>query len=171
MDAEISGVPLGEVARELEAQTGIRVVLSDPASVGWLVSASVKGKSLAEGIKHILRGYSYAIYPVAGAAKPAVILLSTPRAFTGVVPVSHGLANRVVSQSMQGFQSLEEDILDAELEDEEIDPAQSTQRIAAQRGAIAARPGRVEVQSQTAAHGGDQRASWNARSMRYPGAN
>jgi HEAT repeat protein len=92
IEAEISDAPLDQVARELERWTQTRVILTDPASASWRISAFVKAKSFGEGIRQILNGYSYAIYPI-GAETPVIVVLSTRRNLPTptAIPVAQGL--------------------------------------------------------------------------------
>jgi hypothetical protein len=78
IDADINNAPVAEVLRELEAQTGARIARSAPADPGERISATVRTMSLQEGLRIILRGYSFAIYADPGADAPVVILLSEP---------------------------------------------------------------------------------------------
>jgi hypothetical protein len=78
IDADINNAPVAEVLRELEAQTGARIARSAPADPGERISATVRTMSLQEGLRIILRGYSFAIYADTGADAPVVTLLSKP---------------------------------------------------------------------------------------------
>ncbi len=75
IDAHIDDAALGKVLQELALKTGMQINLTDSAIANWPVSASVKGIPLVEGIKIILDGFSYVLYPVAN--MPVVIVLST----------------------------------------------------------------------------------------------
>ncbi len=79
LDARIEGAPLGQVVRELELATGARFTLIDPATDAQPLFARVASLPFTEGIKRILDGFSYAIYPLKGSHMPAVAVLSTPR--------------------------------------------------------------------------------------------
>jgi len=79
LDARIEGAPLGQVVRELGLATGARFTLIDPATDAQPVFARVASLPFTEGIKRILDGFSYAIYPLKGSHMPAVTVLSTPR--------------------------------------------------------------------------------------------
>lgn len=78
LSARIENRPLAEVLRELAATTGARFALSDPGNGQASVSAAVESQRFLEGVKTILEGFSYAIYPMDGRELPAVIVLSTP---------------------------------------------------------------------------------------------
>lgn len=80
LTARIHKLSLGEVLRSLGAVTGARVTLCDPSLARQTVSASVEAEPYAQGIRAILAGFSYAIYPHQGQRLPAVTVLSTPRA-------------------------------------------------------------------------------------------
>jgi hypothetical protein len=62
LSARILNVPVAEMCRELVRKTGVRCVPSPPAATLG-VSAIFKGLALQEGIKKILAGCSYVIYP------------------------------------------------------------------------------------------------------------
>lgn len=66
------------MGRELEQRTGARFVLSDLRIATRPVSATFKGLPLQEGIKKILAGFSYAIYPDAESGKVIISVLATP---------------------------------------------------------------------------------------------
>lgn len=62
MDIWVQDGSLGRVMEEVAYRTGLHVVLSDPAIVDWPVRARAMGVPLREGIRHILDGFSYALY-------------------------------------------------------------------------------------------------------------
>jgi hypothetical protein len=75
IDARIDNAPLGKVLHGLALKTGIQIHLADPVIGNWPILASVRGMPLIEGVKQILKGFSYALYPAANG--PVVIVLST----------------------------------------------------------------------------------------------
>jgi hypothetical protein len=79
LSARIDNQPLNTVLRELGAATGARFVLNDPENGQSPVSAAVESQPFVDGVKRILEGFSYAIYPMEDADLPTVIVLSTPR--------------------------------------------------------------------------------------------
>lgn len=95
INAQILNTPLGAVCRELERKTGVRFVLNDPHVATRPVSATFKGLPLREGLKKVLAGFSYAIYPDAetGGIKINVLAgvegsVSTDPAAVGSTPPS-----------------------------------------------------------------------------------
>jgi len=74
IDVHVDNAPLGKVLHALALKTGVQVTLADPVIADMPVSNSVKGVSLAEGIKGLLDGFSYALYRI-GAA-PEILVLS-----------------------------------------------------------------------------------------------
>ncbi len=82
LDARAHGAPLGQVLRQLGAATGARFTLIDPVTEAQPVFAEVAALPFTEGVKKILDGFSYAIYPLEGSHLPAVTVLSTPHALT-----------------------------------------------------------------------------------------
>ncbi|MFH0341541.1 MAG: hypothetical protein ACHBNF_05285 [Chromatiales bacterium] len=80
LNARVRGAPLGQVLRQLGVATGARFTLIDPATEAQPVFAQVAALPFTEGVKRILDGFSYAIYPLEGSHLPAVTVLSTPRA-------------------------------------------------------------------------------------------
>lgn len=78
LSGRIDNQPLNKVLRELDAATGARFVLNDPENGQSPVSAAVESQLFVDGVKRILEGFSYAIYPMDGRELPAVIVLSTP---------------------------------------------------------------------------------------------
>lgn len=76
VNIKICNAPLATVLRELTLKTGLRVAFLAPDVAGLPVSASVKAKSLREGIRKILDGYSYVFFSIANT--PAIAVLSTP---------------------------------------------------------------------------------------------
>jgi hypothetical protein len=121
IEAEISDAPLGQVARELEARTQTRVILTDPESAGWRISAFVKAKSFGEGIRQILNGYSYVIYPV-GAETPVIVVLSTRRNLPtpAAIPVAYGPAHGPAPSAVPQEEIEAQAESDAELEAEAL---------------------------------------------------
>jgi hypothetical protein len=75
IDASIDSAPLGKVLHEIARKTGMQIHLADPVIANWPVLTSVKGIPLVEGVKRILEGFSYMLYPAANG--PVVIVLST----------------------------------------------------------------------------------------------
>lgn len=135
IDAHIDNAALGKMLQELALKTGMQINLTDPAIANWPVSASVKGTPLAEGIKIILKGFSYVFYPAANV--PVIIVLSTQpdpanmglkRAATkhALLAEPRHAISEGMPQSLDEFQSLtmEEGSLDPMAEGrQEIDPA------------------------------------------------
>jgi len=80
LNARIRGARLGQVLRQLGVASGARFTLIDPATEAQPVFAQVVGLPFTEGVKKILDGFSYVIYPLEGSHMPAVTLLSTPHA-------------------------------------------------------------------------------------------
>ncbi len=80
LDARVHGAPLGQVLRQLGVATGARFTLIDPATEAQPVFAQAAALPFTEGVKRILDGFSYAIYPLEGSHLPAVTVLSTPHA-------------------------------------------------------------------------------------------
>jgi hypothetical protein len=78
LSANIENKASIEVLRELSVATGAPFALSDPGSGQTLVSATIEPEPFVHGVKRILEGFSYVIYPVDGRELPAVIVLSTP---------------------------------------------------------------------------------------------
>jgi hypothetical protein len=78
LSGRIDNQPLNKVLRELDAATGARFVLNDPENGQSPVSAAVESQLFVDGVKRILEGFSYAIYPMGDRELPAVIVLSTP---------------------------------------------------------------------------------------------
>lgn len=76
IDYQITGIPLNRALDELAVKTGMLAVVNDPAIAARPVSASAQAVPLEHGIKHLLEGFSFALYPVAGSH--AVVVLSTP---------------------------------------------------------------------------------------------
>lgn len=81
LNARIRDARLGQVLRQLDVATGARFTLIDPATAAQPVFAQVAALPFTEGVKRILEGFSYAIYPLEGSHMPAVTVLSMPRAF------------------------------------------------------------------------------------------
>jgi hypothetical protein len=90
LSARIENRPLAEVLQALAATAGARFALSDPGNGQALVSAAVESQRFLEGVKTVLYGFSYAIYPMDSRELPAVIVLSTPpvqcRSGSGATP-------------------------------------------------------------------------------------
>ncbi len=80
LNAHVRGARLGQVLRQLGVATGARFTLIDPATEAQPVFAQVAALPFTEGVKRILDGFSYAIYPLEGSHLPAVTVLSTPHA-------------------------------------------------------------------------------------------
>jgi hypothetical protein len=80
LDVHITNATLGDVLRELATHTGAKIILSDPATATQRISIALKAMAFEPGIKRILDGFSYIIFPVGGAALPGLIVLSTPLA-------------------------------------------------------------------------------------------
>ncbi|MGH8612202.1 MAG: hypothetical protein ACREYF_09220 [Gammaproteobacteria bacterium] len=83
LSARVENRPLAEVLHALSAVAGARFTLSDPGSGQARVSAAVESVPFVDGVKRILEGFSYAIYPIGRMKLAAVIVLSTPRADRG----------------------------------------------------------------------------------------
>ena len=95
--------------------TAVHFHLADPVIGNWPILASVKGMPLVEGVKQILEGFSYALYPAANG--PVVIVLSTQpdpakmgdkTTATALKPVSlaqplHAAISKEVPQSLDEF--------------------------------------------------------------------
>ena len=79
LNASVRGARLGQVLRQLGIATGARFTLIDPATEAQPVFAKVGALPFTEGVKRILNGFSYAIYPLEGSHLPAVTVLSMPR--------------------------------------------------------------------------------------------
>lgn len=71
---------MGELARH----GGIQVSFTNPATALWPISVSGVGLSLKAGIKKILDGFSYAIYPIANSTRVIVLAPSSDLIKTGV---------------------------------------------------------------------------------------
>ena len=80
LNARVRGARLGQVLRQLAVATGARFTLIDAATEAQPVFAQVAALPFTEGVKRILDGFSYAIYPLEGSHMPAVTVLSTPGA-------------------------------------------------------------------------------------------
>lgn len=76
IDYQITGIPLKRALDEIAVKTGMLAVVADPATAARPVSASAQTVPLEQGIKHLLEGFSFALYPVAGSH--VVVVLSTP---------------------------------------------------------------------------------------------
>jgi hypothetical protein len=109
IDARIDNAPLGEVLRDLALKTGMQIHIADPVIANWPVLASVKGIPLAEGVKRILEGFSYMLYPATNG--PVVIVLSTqpdPAKTTAAALKPASLAQPHHAISEEAPQSLDE---------------------------------------------------------------
>ncbi len=105
VDVQTENVPLGRVLSELAHKSGVQVSFTDPAIAQWPVSVSIAGIPLVEGIKGILGGFSYAIYPAADIS--GVIVLSTQPDLSLLNGHSAINAKRVASESCDQGVSLE----------------------------------------------------------------
>lgn len=88
--ARILNTPLAEVGRELAHKTGARFILSDPRLPTLPVSATFKGLPLREGIRKILAGFSYAVYPSAETGQLEVNVLAAPEGPAAKNPAAAG---------------------------------------------------------------------------------
>ncbi|MGH8651538.1 MAG: hypothetical protein ACREYE_04860 [Gammaproteobacteria bacterium] len=120
IDAHINNTALGDVLRELETLTGARFILNDPARASQRISVVIETMPFDQAVKRILKGFSYAIYPVADVTLLGVVVLSTPiaRTRTGHSGVKPGISSLPtptdgarVPQSLDDFQpvALEEE--------------------------------------------------------------
>lgn len=110
MDAD--GDP--ELLRTLGTVTGGNFSFYDPSIARQAMSASVKSQPYAQGIREILDGFSYAIYPDEDSPFPAVTVLSTPRA-SGV---KHALAQNTNVEDSDGTHKKDENVLGSTTEDQ-----------------------------------------------------
>ncbi len=76
LTVRIDKLPLGELLRNLGTVTGARFTLNDPSIARQTVSVSVEAQPYAQGIRQILDGFSYAIYPDESRPLPSVMVLS-----------------------------------------------------------------------------------------------
>jgi len=76
LDAEIRKVPLGVVAKSLRTKAAVQVLFNGPAIAEEPISASIRGRSIEQGIKILLTGFSYALH--SSALGHTVVVLSTP---------------------------------------------------------------------------------------------
>lgn len=118
LHGELRNVPLRDVAKALVTTTGVRITLNDPAIADQPISASIHAGSLEQGLKIILKGFSYALE--ASAQGYTAVVLSTPlrrrevpgivesvRAIgPGEVQASSSASNATGPQTLDEFRSL-----------------------------------------------------------------
>jgi hypothetical protein len=75
ISAEIENAPLGRIFERLAQATALEAHVGNPAITRWPVSTVVEGSPLQEGLKQILKGFSYALYSADG--RLVVHVLST----------------------------------------------------------------------------------------------
>lgn len=80
--ADIKNVPLGKILNELEAKSGMKIILNDPIIANKPKSAKLEGFPLVDSIKSILEGFSYVLYP-------------SNSSFVAIVLSSHGSSNPI----------------------------------------------------------------------------
>ena len=118
LDAELTNVPLRDVAKALVMKTGVRITLNDPAIADQPISARIRGGSLEQGLKIILKGFSYALV-VSSQGHTAVVLSTAPRRRdvpgivdsvraigVGEVHASSSASNATGPQTLDEFRSL-----------------------------------------------------------------
>ncbi len=88
LDAEIRTAPLGAVAKSLRTKAGVQMLFNDPAIAEKPISASIRSRSIEQGIKIVLSGFSYALH--CSARGCTAVVLSTPpkRKGTDTIAVS-----------------------------------------------------------------------------------
>ncbi|MGH8615519.1 MAG: hypothetical protein ACREYF_26745 [Gammaproteobacteria bacterium] len=102
LNASVRGARLGQVLRQLGVATGARFTLIDPATEAQPVFAKVAALPFSEGVKRILDGFSYAMYPLEGSHMPAVTVLSTPHALRPKASVATAVQPSTVYPVPQG---------------------------------------------------------------------
>lgn len=96
LKARIGQVPLGKVLRELAKQTEAHFHPLDPAIVNQPVTAVIDGMPLYEGIRELLKGFSYLIYEDGDSVKGlGIIVLSTAFRSDGTGPSPGGVQHVV----------------------------------------------------------------------------
>ena len=76
LNAEMRTVPLGLVAKTLQTKARVQMLFNEPAIAAEPISASIRSRSLEQGIKMILSGFSYALH--SSPLGHTVVVLSTP---------------------------------------------------------------------------------------------